>query len=62
MGLGRYENLAAQTRYAKFVLNGADIEIGDKTFTIKLKKKRELPFILEVPQKFGRQNFLLKHV
>jgi hypothetical protein len=57
MGLGRYENLAAQTLYEKFVLKGADIEIGDKTFTIKLKKKRELPLILEVMEKFSRQNY-----
>lgn len=57
MELGRYENLAAQTLYDKFVLNGADIEIGDKTLTVKLKKKRELPLILEVMQKFSRQNY-----
>lgn len=55
--LGRYEHLTAQTLYDKFVLNGADIEIGDKTCTIKLKKKRELPLILEVMQKFSLQNY-----
>ncbi len=59
MELGRYENLTAQTLYDKFVLNGADIEIGDKSLTVKLKKKRELPLILEVMQKFSRQNYPL---
>lgn len=55
--LGRYEHLTAQTLYDKFVLNGADMEVGAKTITIKLKKKRELPLILEVMQKFSRQNY-----
>ena len=55
--LGRYANLSAQSLYDKFVLNGADIEIGDKTITVQLKKKRELPLILEVMQKFNRQKY-----
>jgi len=55
--LGRYEHLTAQSLYEKFVLNGADIEIGDKTITVQLKKKRELPLILEVMQKFNQQNY-----
>ena len=57
MELGRYTNLSAQTLYDKFVLNGADIEIGDKTIKVQLKKKRELPLILEVMQKFNRQKY-----
>lgn len=57
MELDRYEHLTAQTLYDKFVLNGADIEISDKTITVKLKKKRELPLILEVMQKFSRQSY-----
>jgi len=55
--LGRYTNLSVQTLYEKFVLNGADIEIGDKTMKVQLKKKRELPLILEVMQKFNRQKY-----
>jgi len=55
--LGRYANLPAQSLYDKFVLNGADIEIGDQTITVQLKKKRELPLILEVMQKFNQQNY-----
>jgi hypothetical protein len=54
--LGRYKYLTAQSLYDKFVLNGADIEIGDK-ITVKLKKKRELPLILEVMQKNTRHNY-----
>ena len=55
--LDRYANLSAQSLYDKFVLNGADIEIGNKTITVKLKKKRELPLILEVMSKFNHQKY-----
>ena len=56
--LGRYSHLLAQSLYDKFVLNGADIEIGKKTITVQLKKKRELPLILEVMEKFNQQKYL----
>ncbi len=55
--LGRYANLSAQSLYDKFVLNGADLQIGDKTITVQLKKKRDLPLILEVMQKFNHQKY-----
>ena len=55
--LGRYANLSAQSLYDKFVLNGADIQIGEKAITVQLKKKRELPLILEVMQKYNRQKY-----
>jgi hypothetical protein len=55
--LGRYANLSAQSLYDKFILNGADIEIGDKTIIVQLKKKRELPLILEVMPKFNHQKY-----
>jgi len=41
----------------KFVLNGADIEIGDKIITVQLKKKRELLLIFEVMQEFKQQKY-----
>jgi len=46
--LGRYSNLSAQSLYEKFVLNGADVIIQEETITVQLKKKRNLPQILEV--------------
>jgi hypothetical protein len=55
--LGRYANLSAQTLYDKFVLNGADIQITNKNITVQLKKKRELPLILEVMPKFNKQKY-----
>jgi len=57
--LGRYSHLSVQTLYDKFVLDGADIEIGKRTITVQLKKKRELPLILEVMQKFNQQKYSL---
>lgn len=55
--LGRYNNLTTQRLYDKFILNGADIQIMDKSVLIQLKKKRELPLILEVMKKFNQQNY-----
>ena len=56
--LERYSNLSIQSLYDKFVLNGADIIINENTITVQLKKKRNLPLILEVMQKFSRQKYL----
>ena len=55
--LERYSNLSIQSIYDKFVLNGADIIIRGNTITIQLKKKRNLPLILEVMQKFSRHKY-----
>ena len=57
MELGRYANLSAQTLYDKFICNGADIQITNKNITVQLKKKRELPLILEVMPKFNSQKY-----
>ncbi|MDD4191890.1 MAG: hypothetical protein PHI28_11200 [Mangrovibacterium sp.] len=57
--LGRYANQTAQTLYDKFVLNGADIEIGEKAIKVLLKKKRQLPLILETMQRFNNQKYPL---
>ena len=55
--LGRYSDLSVQRLYDKFVLNGADVEIGDKNIAVQLKKKRDLPLILEVMPKFNQQKY-----
>lgn len=55
--LGRYSDLSVQRLYDKFVLNGADIEIRDKNINVQLKKKRDLPLILEVMPKFNQQKY-----
>jgi len=55
--LGRYSDLSVQRLYDKFVLNGADIEIGARTIKVQLKKKRDLPLILEIMPKFNQQKY-----
>ena len=55
--LERYSHLAVQSLYEKFVLNGADIIIQEGSITVQLKKKRNLPLILEVMQMFSRQKY-----
>ncbi len=57
--LDRYSNNTAQTLYDKFVLNGANIKIGEKEIIVQLKKKRQLPLILETMQKFKKQKYHL---
>jgi len=56
--LDRYSHLSVQSLYDKFVSNGADIIIRENTITVQLKKKRNLPLILEVMQKYSRQKYL----
>jgi hypothetical protein len=55
--LDRYAHLTAQSLYEKFVLNSADVVINDEKITVQLKKKRNLPLILEVMQSFSRQKY-----
>jgi hypothetical protein len=55
--LERYSSLSVQGLYDKFVLNGADIIIKENTITVQLKKKRNLPLILEVMQQYYRLKY-----
>lgn len=50
--LTRYEKISDQTLYEKFLLNSADISIHEKLITVKYKKKRNLPLLLETMQPF----------
>jgi transposase len=50
--LSRYEKISDQTLYEKFLLNSADISVGEKAITVKYKKKRNLPLLLETMQEF----------
>jgi len=43
----RYFHLVDQTLFDKFILNGADVEITPDSIDVLLKKKRNLPLILE---------------
>lgn len=45
--------MTSESIYEKFISNPADVEIGDQTITIKLKKKRDLLMVLENMSNFN---------
>ena len=47
MRLPGFEHCSAERIYNKFVRNSGDVDIHSDKITAKLKKKRNLPFILE---------------
>jgi len=55
--LERYSHISDQSLFDKFILNTADVEIDEGKIMVFLKKKRNLPLILEVMQKFDSSRF-----
>jgi len=53
----RYEHMSIQSIYEKFIKNAADIEIDQDTVTVKLKKKRTLPLVLEKANLYPDQRY-----
>lgn len=51
--LPRYEKLSVQSLYEKFLLNSADIQIENESIIVNLKKKRNLPLLLESMNQFN---------
>jgi len=51
--LDRYSHLSDQSIYEKFIRNTAEIEIMAEGIAINLKKKRELPLMLETLNQFA---------
>jgi hypothetical protein len=47
LSLERYQHLTDERIYEKFIDNNGDIEIGESEIRIDLKKKRELPLLIE---------------
>jgi hypothetical protein len=50
--LDRYSHISDQSIYEKFLDNGADIKIAADNIEIKLKKKRNLPLLLQNMKEF----------
>lgn len=50
--LGRYSALTAESIYEKFIANNGDIEISRDHIQVELKKKRDLPQIIEMMQPY----------
>lgn len=53
----RYENMSVQSIYEKFIKNAADIEIDLDTVRVVLKKKRNLPLVLEKTNLYPNQKY-----
>jgi len=47
LDLEGYSHMTSQSLYEKFIANSADIKVEDKQIFVNLKKKRNLPLILE---------------
>ena len=48
--LERYSHFTAERIYEKFIVNKGDVEINENEIVVMLKKKRDLPLILETMQ------------
>ncbi len=57
LDLERYSHIADQKIFDKFLLNSADIEIEPGKINVKLKKKRNLPLILENMNKMKSKKY-----
>ena len=53
----RYEHMAVQSIYEKFVKNAADIKIDQDSVQVFLKKKRNLPLVLEKTNLYPNQRY-----
>lgn len=51
--LGRYSHLTDETIYEKFISNSGTVKIHDTQIIVELKKKRDMPQILEIMQKYS---------
>ena len=51
MEFDRYQNMSDERIYQKFILNSGEIVIEQDKISISLKKKRELPQVIEFVKK-----------
>ena len=54
MSIDRYQHITDERIYEKFIANSGDVVIEEKQIRIDLKKKRELPALLEFLKKSTR--------
>ena len=52
MQFPRYKHLSDQTIYEKFLVNVGDIEVNQQIISVNLKKKRQLPALLQMTNSF----------
>lgn len=57
LDMERYSHIADQKLFDRFILNSADVEIKHDVINVFLKKKRNLPMILENMPKFDSRKY-----
>jgi len=57
LDLEAYSHLTSQSLYEKFISNSAEIKIEEKQIIVGLKKKRNLPLILEKTKQFENYKY-----
>jgi hypothetical protein len=57
LSLDRYKHLTDERIYEKFVVNSGEITMEQSQITIDLKKKRELPLLLDCFNKSEQINY-----
>ena len=57
MELDRYSSLSDERIYEKFIANSGNIKIEGDTITVAMKKKRELPLLLETMASYPRTKY-----
>jgi len=55
MKTGRYTGYTAKSTFEKILFNAADIKVKDEEIIVCLKKKRTLPLLLEIMEKYKDQ-------
>jgi hypothetical protein len=55
--LERYTHFSDKSLYEKFILNSGELDVGDHSITVKLKKKRHLPLLLSTMNGFVAQEY-----
>jgi len=59
--LGRYSHFTSLRLFEKFILNGGFVDVEGDTITVRLKKKRDLPLMLEILKDFQDQKYEWLH-
>lgn len=57
MELERYSAMSDEKIYEKFIANSGNVKIKDNSITIEMKKKRELPLLLETMTRYKESKY-----
>jgi hypothetical protein len=57
LDLERYSEFSDERIYEKFIVNNGNIEITENQIKVELKKKRDLPQIIEMMKNYSDVNY-----